>query len=246
MSRKSRFDDRPRNTYAEHTRKPVHSLIFVAPLLIAFHWGAARYGTALLALRDLDRILRYFGATTPYLPPLLILAVLLIQQYFYKGSWKIQPKVLAGMLCESIAWTIPLVVFSHFTGRRGAVAAATLPGEWEKFAQKLMVAAGAGLYEEFLFRLVLVSGAMLLFVDVFEAHRDVVAVVAVVLSAVAFSVYHLTGPEFRGWAGLPWGPLIFRTLAGMYLGFLYVKRGYGVAVWTHALFDVYVLVGLQR
>ena len=41
--------------------------------------GKAYYGSTLLAPQHLERVLRYFGATTAYLPALLIVAVLILQ-----------------------------------------------------------------------------------------------------------------------------------------------------------------------
>ncbi len=37
-------------------------------------------------------------------------------------------------------------------------------------------------------------------------------------------------------------PLLYRFLAGLYFGALYHWRGFAVAVWTHALYDVFVLL----
>ena len=51
-------------------------------------------------------------------------------------------------------------------------------------------------------------------------------------SAIAFAVYHQpTHPT--EWATY--------TLSGVYLGTVYVMRGFGIVVGTHALYDVLVL-----
>ncbi len=58
---------------------------------------------------------------------------------------------------------------------------------------------------------------------------------AVVLSALIFSGFHYIGPYGDP---LTAPTFTFRTIAGLLLSGLYVARGFGVAAWTHALYDV--------
>lgn len=55
-----------------------------------------------------------------------------------------------------------------------------------------------------------------------------------------FSLYHLTGQQLSGKVAFPWAAFIFRMLAGVYLGGLYVCRGFGIAVGTHAVWNLWV------
>ena len=58
-------------------------------------------------------------------------------------------------------------------------------------------------------------------------------VLAVLISAVLFSWHHHLGEPFE------MGVFLFRTMAGVILGFLFWFRGFGVCVYTHAMYDVY-------
>jgi membrane protease YdiL (CAAX protease family) len=58
-------------------------------------------------------------------------------------------------------------------------------------------------------------------------------VLAVVVSAVLFSLHHHLREDFDR------GVFLFRTMAGVLLGFLFWFRGFGVCVYTHAMYDVY-------
>jgi membrane protease YdiL (CAAX protease family) len=62
---------------------------------------------------------------------------------------------------------------------------------------------------------------------------------AFLLSSVAFSLVHYLPP-----AGDPWsfGSFTFRSLAGLAFATLFKLRGFAVAVYTHAFYDVFVLV----
>jgi len=97
--------------------------------------------------------------------------------------------------------------------------------------QRLVQSVGAGIYEEFIFRLLFVGLGLLVFSKLLGLRRDWVAVAAVVVSAVLFSLYHL-----------PTDRAVFYVLAGIYLGSLYLFRGYGIAVGAHAAYNIYAVL----
>ena len=226
-----------RSGYNQEIVRPLPCLVFVLPLLTLFHVGIAYYGTSLVAVLDVYRLLHYFGATTVYVAPLAIVVVLLVQHLFHRDPWQIRPKVLAGMVAESILWLLPMLAMTHLTGMALA-AGARAPLEWG--LEKVLTAVGAGLYEEFIFRLLLLSLVMLVFVDVFNLRKDVVMIVGVIVTAVLFSLYHFSASQNSGGVGFDWQLFTFRAMAGLYLGALYVFRGFAVAVGAHVVYDIYV------
>ena len=100
----------------------------------------------------------------------------------------------------------------------------------------IVISAGAGLHEEFIFRLMLMGGLSWLLSSLAGPKRA--WVFALVISSLAFSLAHHIGP-----AGEPFtfAAFVFRTLAGVIFALVYQVRGFAVAAWTHALYDVYVL-----
>jgi len=230
---------RPPDTYRYHTQRPLNCLVLVLPLLVFFQLGTAYYGTQLLAPRDIGRLLSFFGATAAYLPALLVVGVLVFMHIAHRDPLRVQTRVLAGMVAESILWMIPLAVGAHLMGKLAlqSTAAAEMTNT---MLQDALLAVGAGIYEEFIFRLVLISLTLCLLVDVFELKKDTATLIAVALSAVTFSAYHFSGSDLGG-ASFPWGQFVFRLLAGAYLGGLYAGRGFGIAVGAHTLYDIYVL-----
>jgi membrane protease YdiL (CAAX protease family) len=101
-----------------------------------------------------------------------------------------------------------------------------------------MIALGAGLYEELLFRVVLVSGLVLLARRALGWGEGAAGLFATVGGALLFSLAHHVGP-----LGEPFtlDAFTFRALAGLFFSGLYVLRGFGITAWTHALYDVMVL-----
>ena len=102
-----------------------------------------------------------------------------------------------------------------------------------------MISLGAGLYEELLFRVILVAGLVALFRR-FGASNVPAGILATVLGALIFSAFHYIGPYGDP---LQLGSFAFRTIAGVLFSALYLTRGFGITAWTHALYDVFLTVG---
>lgn len=101
---------------------------------------------------------------------------------------------------------------------------------------KLALSIGAGLYEELVFRVLLVGGMFWLMM-LFLENRKFAYGLAAVIGALIFSTVHYIGPLGDPFA-LP--SFTFRALFGLALNGVFLIRGFAVAAWTHALYDVFV------
>jgi Na+-translocating ferredoxin:NAD+ oxidoreductase RnfD subunit len=106
-------------------------------------------------------------------------------------------------------------------------------------ATKVMLALGAGIYEELVFRVLLVSAIAFIARRIFRWRPVVAALAAVVLSAVIFAAFHYVGPYGDP---LRLDSFVFRFIGGLAFSVLYVTRGFGITAWTHTLYDLLVLV----
>jgi membrane protease YdiL (CAAX protease family) len=104
-------------------------------------------------------------------------------------------------------------------------------------SMKMTLGLGAGIYEELLFRFVLVSVLALVFSKVLKTKPIYHNSLAVVLAAVIFSLYHY----WNNTEVLTTESFLFRFYAGCILGALYVVRGIGVSVYTHSFYDLLLL-----
>jgi hypothetical protein len=100
---------------------------------------------------------------------------------------------------------------------------------------------GAGIYEELIFRLILICLLMLIFQDIMGLSRTSSIIFAVAISAAVFSAYHHF--DFRHGrlaliAAFSWPPFMFRTIAGVYFAGLFAVRGFGITAGTHAFYDI--------
>lgn len=106
---------------------------------------------------------------------------------------------------------------------------------------QVTLSVGAGVYEEILFRLILLS--FIFFVAsrasaTAGASHYGAAGIAIVLSSAIFSVFHYWpfGEPFA------WRTFAFRTIAGAVLGVIFIFRGLGVAAWSHAAYDILLIL----
>lgn len=104
--------------------------------------------------------------------------------------------------------------------------------------QLFALSLGAGLYEELFFRVLLVSGLYYLFNKLFSTNQGAF-VVSVITAALIFSGVHYVGEFADSWAI---EGFLFRFLFGLTLNVIYVNRGFGLAAWTHAIYDLIVVL----
>jgi len=106
--------------------------------------------------------------------------------------------------------------------------------------QQVALSLGAGLYEELFFRVILVTLLIKLFSFIFTKPWAS-NTAAIILAAMVFSAVHYVG-SFGDAFTL--SSFFYRFLFGLFLNGIYVKRGFGVTAWTHAIYDLMVIAFL--
>lgn len=158
-----------------------------------------------------------------------------------------------GMIAESVVWALLLwtlvsgivgimfgMAVSEDAGRAGTLMLAAEGGLAQGGITRLQMLAlsiGAGLYEELIFRVVLVYGLLWVFSQLMK--EKAAAVSAVLLAAAIFSGLHYVG-TFGDPFTLP--SFMFRMLFGLALNGLLLFRGFGITAWTHSLYDVILVM----
>jgi membrane protease YdiL (CAAX protease family) len=102
--------------------------------------------------------------------------------------------------------------------------------------EQVVLSLGAGIYEELVFR-VLLAGGLFVVLRAAGAGWRLAGISATLISALIFSAFHYVGAY-----GDPWQleSFTFRFLAGIAFSALFLLRGFGIAAWTHALYDVFL------
>jgi len=240
-------------SYWATSRRPLQILVFLLPLVVLYELGLAlllRSESGIITNKAHESLLRFFDAfginasSGLFLGGLAIVIVLLVWHLLVREPWKVDLAAAGLMALESLVLVAPLLVIgrivSQVAGLAGVAAAlpSTAPGvalsdldPWSEVA----ISVGAGLYEELLFRMMLIAALHTLLVDVGKASHRVGTGIALVVSSAAFAAYH---PLADATGGFSFSRLIFYFLAGLYFGAVYIVRGFGVVVAVHAFYDI--------
>jgi hypothetical protein len=243
--------------YWREARAPRYSLSFAFPLLVAYEVLAFTLSRGEVAgvRNGADVLLKSLFLMLGGRDGLAVFGTLLVGGGAaiiwrdLRRSGGIRPRYFAWMAAESIVYALTFgLVASRLTvlllpGLSAVSNASALVigflADWSLPTQ-LMISLGAGLYEELLFRVILVSGLAWLATIGFGWRANHANVFAVCLGALVFAAFHYIGPYGEP---LELGSFTFRTVAGVLFSGLYVLRGFGITAWTHALYDVFLAVG---
>lgn len=246
-----------RGSYFDVSRSPRYSVLFALPLLIAYEALAAALAgprSSSQVRNGADVLLKeaFIAVAGRNGPLIFIAAVVGVGIWFIARDIKrtgqgVRPLVFGGMMAESIALaaifgvvigtlTVKLLGSLHVLSMMAAptqIAAMS-------WSTRLMLSLGAGLYEELLFRVLLVSALAAGAKIVFGFGTRGAGVFATIVGALIFSAFHYIGPY-----GDPFRltSFTFRAISGVAFSALYLTRGFGITAWTHSLYDAFLLLG---
>ena len=239
--------------YLIASRSPRYSILFALPLLLAYEGLAlllpvretqgVRNGAEVVLRSLFDAAVGGWGAAAFGAVMLGIAGVLVVRDIRANGAPG-RGSVFALMMLESVVLAAVFAVTASLLTQRVlgvlhlSVAAAPALAAIDT-PTRLMVSLGAGIFEELLFRVVLVSALIFVARIIIGTGPRVSAAIAVVLSATIFSAFHYVG-AFGDTLALP--SFLFRTIAGLLFSAIYVLRGFGIVAWTHVLYDVGLLL----
>ncbi|MEE9394584.1 MAG: CPBP family glutamic-type intramembrane protease [Planctomycetota bacterium] len=234
--------------YGRQTRNPAFNVILVVALLAVYEAGLVLSGSLRRNAADtwLKETLGGLGPNgilafhTAVFGAFVIAALHFWRRrrplFRYLPPFFVEAALYAGLLSPLVIW-----LQQPFLARGGA--------------DGYFLDLGAGVYEELVFRWLMIRGSFfLLHLDpwrVFEFGtgarlRDYLRllgplVAIVVGSSLLFAAYHHVGPGGEAWS---LSAVLFRSLAGLILAAIFFARGLAMAVYVHAFYDLLVhLVG---
>ena len=229
-------------SYLLKSRTSFYSFLFTLPLFFLYEvnilflsWDdilVVRNGADFL----MRNILESFGIYGLYgLGLVFFLGLLVTYIFFIKEDQQQEVNVnfLFIMLAESMLWSVVLyfLLFKFMVLLMNPVGKTIL--------QQVTLAIGAGIYEEFLFRVLLIAGLSGILGFVFMWDKTFKNIIAVVLSGGIFSAFHFMG-EYGDFFSMEL--FLIRFFAGLILGVLYMYRGFGITAYTHSIYDLIVLI----
>ena len=229
-------------SYFIQTRSSFYSFLFTIPLFIIYEIGiiflsrddiiVVRNGADFL----MRAILESFGILGLYgLGAIFLIGFVVTYIFFIKGKnySDIRTEYLFVMVFESVVWAILLyILLSKF------MVLLMIP-IGKAILQQVILAVGAGIYEEFLFRVLLISGLSSIIGFVFLWEEKGSNIAALIIAAAIFSGFHFMG-DYGDYFTMEL--FLLRFFAGVILGVLYYTRGFGITAYAHSIYDLIVLI----
>ena len=227
--------------YWNYTKSPIYSLLFTLPFFLIYEIGIF-FTTKddILVLRNgadalMRQILSNFGLVGLYWLGLFFFIIIIITFYIQRNFWsntKIIGNYFFFMMFESLFWSGILYLFMS------NIYLFLMNPSGQYLIQQITLAIGAGIYEEFLFRVLLISIIASLLSLLFKLSKKTNYILGMFMSAGIFSAFHFIGDygdyfSFR--------IFMVRFLAGVFLGILFILRGFGITAWSHSIYDLIIL-----
>jgi len=232
-----------RGTLRRHfSREPslLTSLVLVFPLFLIYQLGVLITPTmngADFITRPLMDLLRFNLGAYLLLVGGLTAAFIVVALYLRKKQ-EFDWRLFVPVLLESTIYALTMGTLINFLMNPFARHLAAGPpgtGPFDRFVLSL----GAGVHEELIFRLVLLSAIAALGYRVLRFPKFVAVAAAFVISSLLFSAAHHVGAHGDP---LQLGVFVYRFLAGMVFAALFYFRSFAIAVYTHAFYDIYVML----
>jgi hypothetical protein len=220
----------------------VTSLILILPLFIAYEIGVIFSSS----INGVDFVTRHVLAAVGYdratylLVQLVLVAAYIVLVAYSRRRSVLSRAVVLPMVLESAIYALTLgsfiiLIMQELLGFAMSGPASMALG---RTGEAVVISLGAGVHEELVFRLGIMAGgaALLRFTGMYPA---VAVPIALGVSALLFSLAHHVGPHGEAFHA---SVFVYRALAGVVFGLIFYYRSLAHAVYTHFLYDLYVLV----
>ncbi|HIF70084.1 MAG TPA: CPBP family intramembrane metalloprotease [Deltaproteobacteria bacterium] len=228
--------------YFHSTNSPYYAVATALPLLICYEVLVVATQTPYWAIRNAaDVWMRTFFLAFEIKPQhlsFLMIGAMIIALPFarrYAQGVELRPRYFVMILGESLGYSLLLGIVLRLVLSNLLL---SIGGSDIGLLQNLALSIGAGLFEEFFFR-VLLLGVLLWFIKHLIPNENFGGILSVLLAAFLFSGSHYIGNMADSFT---WYSFLYRWLAGVAFTALYYFRGFAVTSCTHALYDIRVLL----
>ncbi|MGR3317601.1 MAG: CPBP family glutamic-type intramembrane protease, partial [Candidatus Anammoxibacter sp.] len=216
------------NDYLIRSKRLANGFIFILPLLVMYEVGIVMYGSQVKNSADVMVKIpfAFFGRNGSLIFNMLVVAIFFVAVFRLEKEHKLKFRIYIPMFIESFVYAIFLgPVVGRAVGylmQRFLADPMTSSG----VGMQIVLSVGAGVYEEIVFRLILLTVLNLLFVRVFKLNKTMGIVLSIIVGSVLFSAIHYVGSLSDTFTS---SSFIFRFLAGAVLATIFMLRGLGIA-----------------
>ena len=155
-------------------------------------------------------------------------------QYNYKKIKSINNFFYLLMVIESLFWSFLLIFAMQSCSDLFLNIYRTF-----SISHDVYLSIGAGIWEEFLFRVMLIYFLSFIFLYLFKMNKTRTVLLAIFFSSILFSFFHYIGDLNDTFS---WDSFTLRFIAGLILSVIYFFRGFGIATYTHIFYDMSIII----
>ncbi len=228
------------NDYLVRSRNLQKSFLFILPLIVLYEIGIILYGSEVKNAADVlvKSPLAIFGKNAVLMFNSLLVIFSFCAIFCIEKKKRFNCRIFIPMFLESTIYASLLgyvVLFVVYRFLPLSVTGISTKG----LAGVIIISSGAGVYEEIFFRLLLLSGLCFAFIKVGRLSPFMGTFLGIILSAGIFSAMHYIGATSDCFST---HSFLFRFIAGIILASIFALRGLGIVVYTHAIYDVLVVL----
>jgi len=225
--------------YLRESRDFATGFLFILPLLVGYEVGLMLLRSNVInwAHGIIRLVLLAFGPAEPALFAGLV-ACLVVLALRRVERLRVDAELYGLMLVESLVYACAMALVCTVVARRLMLMGA--PPCERGLARDVVLSVGAGVYEEVLFRVVLLGAIYYALKSWAGMKPGLAAFLSIVASSLTFAACHHLGPYGDP---LEASRLAYRFGMGVLFAGIYIYRGLGIVVYTHALYDIFVTVG---
>ena len=233
-----------KNNYFLYTKNLFISLLFILPFLLIYEslyyivYSANDIKSRNLAevvIRNIFEIFSPYNFIVEIIVILIIFIFLLNKNKKRNINFQIKPLFMFMIIFEGILYgLLLLLLFSNFNlfSLKNAIYNPNL-------LETIYLSIGAGIWEEVLFRGILLSFCIYLYSFISKSKTYLNFIFPVIFTSILFSWIHYVG---NSGDIFNYTTFLIRFLAGMYLGVLFIKRGLGVVCMCHISYNVILAI----
>lgn len=224
-------------SYFHRSKSLANSFLFILPLLVLYEVGIAMQGSSIKNAADviIKTPLILFGKNGSLIFNSLVITFLVVSVFYIEKEYRFSSLIFIPMFLESMVYALFMgyalgfvvykVLFPYVLTRPFSM------NIW----MGIIFSVGAGVYEEIVFRLILITSLYFIFTTLLKINKPTGAIISIILGALIFTSMHYVGNLSDNFT---YTSFTFRLLSGIFLSAIFMFRGLGIAVYTHAIYDV--------
>ena len=229
------------SSYFKRSHTAFYSLVASIPLLVLYEILLALTSSGPWRIRNavdvwFRQVLFFFDITSQQASLFMILITIFAIPVVRKKGEHLHPPDFLLMLFEALCYSLFLGTLIQWILHPLYFSTSVLVTS--SFLQKVSLSLGAGLFEEFFFRVILLNALFFLLIRVVK-REALSGILAILLASFLFSLSHYIGSLADAFELYSFS---YRWIAGLIFTILYFLRGFAITAYTHALYDIFVLV----